>query len=90
MGGGDDDLHRQFAIQPETGHDLHVELRRYAGHRRAGEQRVDPRGQFPRRKRLGHIVVGAMLQASDLVLLLAFCTQHDDRNAGELLMRAQS
>jgi hypothetical protein len=45
---------------------------------------LDPGQQLARRERFGDVVVGAHLQAEDLVDLGVACGQHDDGRLGEL------
>ena len=57
--------------------------RRRAGRRsalRAAEQRPHARDQLVRAERLGHVVVGAELEADDAVGFLGARRQHDDRD----------
>ena len=60
--------------------DLHL-VERLAG-RRAPAEHAHAREQLARRERLGHVVVGALHQAADLVVLRAARRQHQDRHAG--------
>jgi hypothetical protein len=46
------------------------------------KDRVDARHQLADGKRLGHVVVGARIQAADLVAVLRSRGQHDDRQHG--------
>jgi DNA-binding NarL/FixJ family response regulator len=46
----------------------------------APEDRPDPSGQLPETERLGDVVVGAKLQAKDLVDLVVLGRQHHDRD----------
>ena len=48
---------------------------------RAAEQRADPGGQLAQAERLGDVVVGAELEADDLVELGILGRQHHDRHA---------
>src|SRR5678815_5132917 len=48
--------------------------------RLAAEDRVDPRDQLGDRERLGDVVVGAGVEAADLVALLRLGGQDDDRD----------
>ena len=48
--------------------------------RLAAEDRVDPRDQLGDRERLGDVVVGAGVEAADLVALLRLRGEHDDRH----------
>ena len=55
-------------------------------HVRSAQNRLDAADELARRERLGHVVVGAELEAQDAVDLVAARRQHDDRDAG---VRAQ-
>src|SRR5207244_9557914 len=57
---------------------------RRRGNRRTPELGPDARHELPHRERLGHVVVGAQLQASHLVGLGVLGSQHDD---GDGLLR---
>jgi hypothetical protein len=57
--------------------DLHA--LRFAHRRAAAQHRLDARNELARGERLRHVVVGAGLEARDLVGLLASCRQHHDR-----------
>ena len=46
------------------------------------EDRPDPRRELAQAERLGHVVVGAELEADDLVHLGVLGREHDDRHAG--------
>ena len=46
------------------------------------EDRPDPRGELAQGERLGDVVVGAELEADDLVDLGVLGREHDDRHAG--------
>lgn len=54
--------------------------------RRAAQHGLQPGHQFAWRKGLGDVVVGADLQALDLVVLFAFGGEHDDRRVGGQLV----
>jgi hypothetical protein len=56
----------------------------------AAQQRLGARQQFARRERLGHVVVGAVVQASDLVFFHALGSQHDDRDVLEVAVGADA
>jgi len=69
--------------------DVHFEVgeaQPLAGQRRphAPQNRLDPSHQLARGERLGDIIVGAGLEASDPVHLLAAPGHHDDRHIGRL------
>ena len=51
------------------------------------QHRADPGDQLARAERLGHIIVGAGLEAADPVALLAARGEHDDRHVGGLARR---
>ena len=53
----------------------------------APEDRAHPRHQLARAERLGQVVVGAELEADQLVALLDARGEHDDRHAGVLAQR---
>ncbi len=57
-------------------------LRRAGRPLRPPQQRGHPRDELLRTERLGHVVVGAQLQAAHAVGLLAARGEHDDRNGG--------
>ena len=84
-------LQRQLNILAAHGHHVpvHVHPHRPGLHDRADrlidvapapEYRAHPGDQFPGRERLGHVVVGAELEADDLVNLTVLRGQHDDRH----------
>src|SRR5919108_1335424 len=54
---------------------------------RAAHDGVDPRQHLAHRERLGDVVVGAQLEADDLVDLGVFGRDHDDRHAARLAQR---
>ena len=62
-----------------------------AGERRPhpAQHRADAGDQLARAERLGHIIVGAGLEAADPVALLAARGEHDDRHIGGLRAAAQ-
>src|SRR3954447_21347429 len=51
-----------------------------ARHPRAAQRGPDARAELPQRERLGDVVVGAELEAEDLVDLLGLRGEHDDRD----------
>jgi hypothetical protein len=59
----------------EVGHLQHAALRALA----AARQHLQPRGQFLQRERLGHVVVGAGLEAGELLLQRVARGQHQHR-----------
>ena len=56
----------------------------------AAQYGLDARQQLAWRKRLGQIIVGARLEPGDLVVLLAACGEHDDRQVARALLAAQT
>jgi hypothetical protein len=68
-----------------------VDLDRVAGKlRRAPPQdRLDARGELLRRERLGEVVVGARLEAGDLVVLHGARGEHEDRQVARARVAAQ-
>ena len=52
--------------------------------RRAAQDRLHAGNQLARVERLRQVVVGADLEADDLVDVLVSCGQHQDRNVGRL------
>ena len=52
------------------------------GHARAPQRRLHPRAELAQREGLGDVVVGAQLEAEDLVDLLGLGREHDDRHRG--------
>ena len=52
----------------------------------AAQHRIDARDQLARGERLGHVVVGATIEAGDLVGLLGPGRQHDDRQVARLAL----
>ena len=58
------------------------ETRRLDGATGAPEQRADPGHELPHAERLRHVVVGAGIEASNLVGLLAPRREHDDGHEG--------
>ena len=51
-----------------------------AGHARAAQRRLHAAAELAQRERLGDVVVGAELEAEDLVDLLGLGREHDDRH----------
>ena len=60
-----------------------------ARRRGSPQHRLDAGQQLARRERLGDVVVGAALEAADLVLLLGSGGEHDDRNLLRVLRALQ-
>src|SRR6478672_10243432 len=56
----------------------------------AAQNRADPGHELARAERLGHIIVGARVEAADTVALLAARSQHHDRNIGGCRAAAQA
>ena len=54
----------------------------------AAQDRLDPRHKLPRVERLGQVVVGADLEADDLVHVVAAGREHDDRDVAFAPQRA--
>ena len=58
--------------------------------RAPAQHRLDARGELLRRERLGEVVVGAGLEAGDLVLLHRARGEHQDRQVARALVGAQA
>ena len=54
----------------------------------AAQHGIDARQQFARREGLGHVVVGAAIEACDLVALGGARGEHDDRQIARRRARA--
>ena len=76
-------------IEPQPAGDQHVRRgARQLVEPGAAQQRVDPRHHLAGVERLGDVVVGAQLQAHDLVGVFHARGQHDDRRGGQRLVGA--
>ena len=79
-----------LGIERQTAyHDLRGGLLHRAELRIAAQLAFHPRDQLGRIERLGHIIVRACCQTENLVCVLGFCREQDDRNVAALAQLEQ-
>ena len=79
--GADDYVTKPFSSRELVAR-MRAVLRRRGRLVRPAEDGADPRCELAQRERLGHVVVGAELEADDLVDLGVLRGEHDDRHRG--------